>query len=415
MSNQNWLQEILEKRETFESPKKFFYWSALAAISAVVKRNVYIRKRDAETKRTNYILYPNIYVFLVGDSAVVRKGPPIKMARKLVKQVNNTRIISGTASIQGIIASLATAFTTEDGKVITDASCFICASEFKSSLISDPLALSTLTDIFDGDFSNDWGNLLKNSKFAELKDVYPVILGGSNPAYLRDTIKGADIEGGFVGRSFMVYAKDRQRINSLVGDVEGEEEEHDDNKAEEEQYKEEGKWLKQVAELKGKFVYTKEAAKTYDEWYREFTVKDIHDKTGTFGRLHDQVLKVAMLLSLTRRTDLRLTKDEIEEAISACLDLAGDLNRAIMPTGKSAFSEQTNIVLNEMINAPDNEISRQRLLQKHYGDLDAFDLDRIIETLVQTDAIEIRRENSKPHYKLKEWALNEYRKYKGEE
>jgi hypothetical protein len=404
----SWLDDFLDARQNFESPRKFFYWSALAAISAVVKRNVYVRKRDAETKRTNYILYPNIYVFLVGDSAVVRKGPPIKAARKLVKAVNNTRIISGRASVQGIIKELATAYSREDGPPITDAAAFICASEFKSSLVSDPQALSILTDIFDGDFSSDWKVLLKGAATEELKDVYPVILGGSNPAYLKEAIAGADIEGGFVGRSFMVYGSKRQKINALVSDIEGEENDDEDADEENKNYEKEAEWLKKIIELKGHFKYTPEAAKLYTDWYEGFTVKEVDDKTGTFGRLHDQVLKVAMLLSLSRKLQLVLDKNDIQDAIDSCIELAGDVNKALMPGGKSEFAQKTVVFLQELLKTEGHKISRRRFLQKHWGDVDAFDLDRIVETLIQNHAITVTKPGKDVMYQLTDATIEAY-------
>ena len=402
----NWLDKILDSRQNFESPRKFFYWSALAAISAVIKRNVFLRKKDAETRRTNYILYPNIYVFLVGDSAVVRKGPPIKMARKLVKEVNNTRIISGRASIQGIIKELATAYSREDGPPITDAAAFICSSEFRSSLISDPQALSILTDIFDGDFSNDWKTLLKGSDVEELKDVYPVILGGSNPAYLKEAITGADIEGGFVGRSFMVYGSKRQKINALVADIEGDDD--GDDEGEDEQYKEEAEWLKEIIKLKGHFKYSRDGARIYKDWYEGFTIKEVDDKTGTFGRLHDQVLKVAMLLSLSRKMALVLSKDDISDAIDACIELAGDVNKALMPSGKSDMAHKTTVLLQEMLKAESYELSRKKFLQMHWGDVDAFDLDRIVETMIAANWLDIRKDSRDTFYKLRDNAVEQY-------
>jgi hypothetical protein len=403
----NWLDNFLEARQNFESPRKFFYWSALAAISAVVKRNVYLRKKDAETRRTNYILYPNIYVFLVGDSAVVRKGPPIKAARKLVKAVNNTRIISGRASIQGILKELATAYSREDGPPITDAAAFICASEFRSSLISDPQALSILTDIYDGDFSNDWKTLLKGSDIEELKDVYPVILGGSNPAYLKEAITGADIEGGFVGRSFMVYGSQRQKINALVADIEGDDD-GDDDEGEDEQYQAEAEWLKELTKLKGHFKYTREGARIYKDWYENFTTKEVDDKTGTFGRLHDQVLKVAMLLSLSRKTALVLDKSDVQDAIDSCIELAGDVNKALMPSGKSEFAAKTTVFLQEMLRSERYEISRRKFLQKHWGDVDAFDLDRIVETMINAQWLNVRKDGKDTFYQLTDVAAEQY-------
>ena len=413
---ETWLTKLLDSRSDFESPRKFFYWSALAAISSVVKRKIYLRKRSGG--RTNYLLYPNIYVFLVGDSAIVRKGPPVKMARKLVKAVGSTRIISGRSSFQGIIKELATARTVYDEKtqtqtVLHDSSAFICASELRSSLIQDPQAFATLTDLHDGDFADEWKTLLRGSGVEELKDVNITILGGTNPAYLKDIISGSDVEGGIIGRSFMVYAKERQTINPLTEDVEGEDDEDDDE--EDNQYNEEANYLKELSKLHGYFKYSKAAKDLYDEWYREFTTRKVDDRTGTFGRLHDQVLKVAMLLSLTKKTELVLDKETMEEAISSCLDIASDLSRSIMPAGRSEISGKMVTILQDLINRNGEEVKRRVLLTKFYGEVSYQDLDIIIENLKNAQALEVRRHGKDVYYALTQKALNQYNEFRGEE
>src|SRR4030095_3011706 len=123
----SWLTEIVSQHDELESPQSFWYWSALAAVSAVVKDQVWLNLQI-------FNLYPNIYVMLHADSGL-KKGPPIAMARQLVKPVNNTRIISGRSSIQGILKDLGTGYTQPGGKVITKSVAFICSSELSSSIV----------------------------------------------------------------------------------------------------------------------------------------------------------------------------------------------------------------------------------------------------------------------------------------
>ncbi len=261
---------------------------------------------------------------------MVRKGVPIKMARKLVKEVDNTRIISGRSSIQGIVKELATAYTTQSGKIRDTSSCFICASEFRASLVSDPQAISILTDLFDGDFADEWKTLLKGTGTEELKDVYITMLGGSNPSYLKQSITGSDIEGGIIGRSFLVYANERANIEPLTDDTTDIDTDEDEEMLD---YDSLSRWLKEIAQLKGRFKFHPEAKAVYDDWYQGFSKIKTFDKTGTMGRIHDQILKVAMLLSLAKRQTLILESEDIEEAIKESMEIAGNVNRTMMPTG----------------------------------------------------------------------------------
>src|SRR5690348_8103276 len=120
----NWLDEIVAQHAELESPQSFWRWSALAALSAVVKDRIWM-------DRQIYKLYPNIYVMLHAESGM-KKGPPISMAKQLVSPLKVTKIISGRSSIQGILKELGTAHTQPGGKVQTASVAFICSSELSS-------------------------------------------------------------------------------------------------------------------------------------------------------------------------------------------------------------------------------------------------------------------------------------------
>src|SRR5215204_1926685 len=109
-----WIGKLLESTAASESPRKYWYWAGLTAISAVVNNKVYLDK-------FLYKLYPNVYVLLVGKSGI-RKGPPVSLSKQLVRAVNNTRVIAGRITIQAAISKLRAAMTQENGgPPITDA------------------------------------------------------------------------------------------------------------------------------------------------------------------------------------------------------------------------------------------------------------------------------------------------------
>ena len=74
----NWLTELVNQHKEYESPLSFWRWAGLAAISAVVKDNIWIDRAGL------FKQYPNIYVILYADSGP-KKGAPIVMARTLVR------------------------------------------------------------------------------------------------------------------------------------------------------------------------------------------------------------------------------------------------------------------------------------------------------------------------------------------
>jgi hypothetical protein len=85
----SWLTDLMSQTQDLESPRRYFYFAGLGVLSAVVKRNVWLDRGGA------YKLYPNVYIMLIGPSGI-KKGLPIKIAEKLVTDMNVTKVIAGT-------------------------------------------------------------------------------------------------------------------------------------------------------------------------------------------------------------------------------------------------------------------------------------------------------------------------------
>ncbi len=168
----NWLDELVAQHVELESPQSFWKWAGLAAISAVVKDRIWMDRQIFKT-------YPNIYVMLHADSGL-KKGPPVNMAKRLVQLVNNTMVITGRSSIQGILKELGTAKTLPGGRVQTNSVAFICSSELSSSIVEDKVATTILTDLYDRSYNvGEWQSLLKMESF-KLKDPTITMLTATN-------------------------------------------------------------------------------------------------------------------------------------------------------------------------------------------------------------------------------------------
>lgn len=380
----NWLQEIVNQHHELESPRSFWYWSAIAALSAVVKDNVWINRQI-------YNLYPNIYVMLHAESGM-KKGPPVSMAKKLVKQVNNTRIISGRSSIQGILKELGTAHTVPGGGIKGLKSvAFICSSELSSSIVEDKVATKLLTDLYDRQYNDgEWKSLLKMESF-ELKDPTVTMLTATNEAMSEDFFTRSAMQGGYFARTFIVYEKESIVSNSLIYPLFNAPD-----------YTVSSCYLKEISKLTGQFeplatieetpefrykkrrhgreIYFNECGLIYDDWYdnfKEMIKTSEKDETGTLNRFGDSVLKVAMLLSLARSPTLILSVEAMEEAIVECEKLLGNVRKTTM--GKHGVSPSANIktmIIMELLNRETHQISRTVLMKKmwsHYNSSEELD------------------------------------------
>lgn len=392
----NWIEEVLIQHKELESPQTFWYWSALAALAASVRDNIWLDQQL-------YKVYPNIYVMLHAKSGL-KKGPPISMAKQIVKLVNNTNIINGRSSIQGIMKKLGTAYTLPGGIVVNKAVAFICASELSASLVEDKAALSILTDLYDRIYHEDYESLLKSETF-KLKEPTITMLTATNAAHSEEFFGRQDIQGGYFARTFIIYADTENRINSLIEPLE--------NKPD---YKKLAEYVKEIVKLKGPFrnLYQTEAGDYYHSWYNKFAQerKSIVDDTGTLNRFGDSVLKVAMLLSLAQEPKLEISLSAMQEAVVQCEKLIGHTRRVTMgKKGKSNYANQKVMIIEKLLERDNHSITRAQLLMDMHYHLNANELDEIMRGFDESGLIKLENRGNTIMYvmpdaqveKLQEW------------
>jgi hypothetical protein len=414
----SWLTSLVEQHSELESPSNFWYWSGLAALSAVVKDQVYLDRARA------YKLYPNIYVMLHAASGL-KKGPPVNLAKDLVKRVNNTRVIVGRSSIQGILKELGTGYSVQNGPPVMKSTAFYVASEFSSSLVADPSAMTILTDLYDRQYNEgDYKSLLKMESF-QLKDPTLTMLVATNEAHFEDFVANKDIKGGFMGRMFVIAESEVHRLNSLMVPLR-----NPPDRAKLIEY------LKEIAKLQGPFqpmgaleesevtpikktsagyeIWLSPSGKIFDDWYDSFysqiLLNETKDDTGTVQRFGDSVLKIAMLLSLADDKSLVINESHINEAIAVCEKLLGNVRKATLgKRGKSDFADKKGMIIKEIIERPTAQISRKILLSKYMMDINAGDLDEIMNEFDQSGIITVKTVGNQIIYEMPTGIADKFR------
>lgn len=297
----SWLDDLLKQTEDNEAPERYFWWSGLAAISAVARKNVWLDK-------FYYKLYPNIYVVLISDKSGAKKGLPVSICKRLLQHAKLARIISGCNSIQGVIEVLSEPVSL-NGHAIKEAHGILLSGELDSFFTDDPKTLTYLTDLYNThEHEEGWEKTLKSGK-TNLISPCLTLLVASNEALFGNVVKQRDIEGGFIGRTaFVRETKSRKPPNPLVDPPEFR---IDIPRLAER--------LKEISSIRdGEFKWTPKPKKLYKEWYEDKYKEESDDQTGTFNRLGDQVLKVAMLIALANRSTLEFEVEDIQLAIKNC-------------------------------------------------------------------------------------------------
>ena len=384
----NFIDLVLDSTKEYEAPRRFYYWAALSAISAILKDRVWFDMGKA------YKIYPNIYVLLYGPSGV-RKGPAVALAERIVIKVDNTRVINGRASIEAIIKDLGTFTTREKREPIKDSCGFVVASELSSSLISNPSAMDIMTNLYDRIYNEgEWKYKLKVGESHTLNKPTITWLSASNEALFKDFLPEKNIYGGLIGRMFMIAENKPNRINSLmfdpniVPDL--------DKMAEA---------LMPLTKLNGQFTMSVELRHQVDRWYNRFAKEispSLHDETGFVSRILDFVIKGCMLVSSGRRGDLVILESDFLEAIEIIEPLIVPTKRAasILKKTDASLQEKRGLVLNYLSNRPAYTCTRKDILKSLNLRLDHEDLDRIVSLMLQMQVIQVSSSGSDVIYKL---------------
>lgn len=378
MSN-SWIEDLLVENESVETPLSYIYWSLMFCISSAAANAYTLR-----TLKGNLLYYPNIYIILMGESGL-GKGYPVNLAKRLLQEASITRVIAGRSSIQAIIKEGATTRSAPGKAPIIDSRMAIVNGELSTAVIQDPNALTILTDLYDAAYNKEWVNLLKGDGAEKLKNPYVTCLFGTSPSHFYDSVPQANIEGGYIGRNLIVYEEYRAKNLDLLDD---EAESHNDDKFMNIVAPKYVPHLQKIAAQKNiRLIPSEGARKVFNSWRHQWRAEQgkYNDKTGFVNRVPDHVLKVAMCLSLARynNDDAIISESDISESISKVTALIYASAKAAEAGGLDPLAAQTRQVVDALIAAPDNVLTRQAVLVRGYGNYDSTTLDKIIDTLME--------------------------------
>lgn len=374
----SFIHDLVAENNSVETPTSWLYWSLMTCISAAAANNYTVR-----TLKGNLIYYPNIYVMLLGESGL-GKGYGVNLAARLMQEADVTRVIKGRSSIQAILKEAATAVSKPGKAPISDSRMYVINGELSTAVIADPDALTILTDLFDRNYNKDWTNLLKGDGPEKLKEPYITCLFGSSPAHFYDSIPQANIEGGYIGRNLIIYEEHRSKDLDLIDDEQ--EEVPNDRFVDYIVPKYVPHLVSIAAKEKTRLVPNEEARQLYNSWRREWRLnqKAYNDRTGFINRVPDHAMKIAMCLCLSRYENNNIiTREDFSEAIDKVTGLVYATQKTAEATGLDPQAQIIKKVIDFLIAAPKNQMMRQELLVRGYGNFDPALLDKSIETLIE--------------------------------
>lgn len=358
----NWLNYYGDYTKESESPDSFHLWTGLSILASAVRRNVWLNQGT-------YILYPNLYVILVGPPGRVRKSTSIRLGRRLLLGVEGINFSADSITREELIRQLAKISTTSKQAALT-----IHSTEF-SSLIepSGIKMIQFLTDIHDGDFK--WRYATKGQGRDSITNPVLNILAATTPTWIADGLPTNVLGHGFTSRIIFIYADDRrylrpfpkepdpELIKNLIAD------------------------LDHISRLEGPFEWGPGAREAYSEIYDEIdqSKPDDYRIEGFHNRKDIHVLKVAMLLSISESDELVLTTDYLQTAYDALSMIEESMGKTFSAVGKYEHAVDYERMIAAIAEA--GEMTSEQIHQKFYAIGDVLEIAKMLQMGTSTGRI----------------------------
>lgn len=358
-----------------EAPKIFHFWSGLVALSSICSRRVGL-------KLGYFDIHPNLYVVLVGTPGT-KKTTAMASSKDLIRDIGDipfsAECITKQALCQDMAMNCVKTYTNADGEVVTYTPYSIFATELSHFLGMGTAKemIDFLTTIFDERF---YQAKTKNKGTDIIIGPYITMLACTTPDWIRGWMREDVITGGFSRRALFVhYTGARTRIPRPV--------------VTKEMLAARDRciaWGKKLQGVSGEFTMTPEAIEFYDNWYRSLEIPQDY-LAGYYESKHVQMLKAAMLISLSDNTSLILDKPHLQIALAALDEIEDDMRKVFDGIGRNELNSIAAKVL-EVIQASGGILGEKQLRLIMYREANAEELWKILQHLNETDKIKFLQE-----------------------
>ncbi len=321
----NWIDAFVEHTTFADSPKIFRKWAGIGAIASTLGRRVWMCTRGRKP------IYPNLYILLV-CSGGGGKTQAIDGARGLVEQVPGLNLAPKGITPARFVTLMSSEELQEQQtqldkpSAITQTAISVILGEF-STFLSDEIRfwdiLATLYDNenFDKEIVGTKTNRLHRD---DIEKPCVNILGGVQMAWFTYNLPEAVFHRGFVGRFCFVYHEgvEPDLFSSAPDDPETEAALLHD--------------LKDMARIDGEFTWDETMIPTVRAWQRE-TMPDYLKGDERFKSYYRRrgihAAKLAMILSVSRSSKRRVTKEDWQGGMALVEEMEQDFDKSFTNHG----------------------------------------------------------------------------------
>jgi hypothetical protein len=249
--------------------------------------------------------------------------------------------------------------------------------------IYDPLFMNSLTKFYDGEHYEE-RRRSSAVKHTRLEHPHLSIIGGTTPSYLNSFLPEGAWDQGFTSRTIFVYSGEAVRV-SIFGDG---------TLLDEELHLRLLSDLKRIAGLYGKLSWDADAAHAIQAWAdADLPPVPEHNKLQHYNtRRLAHVIKLCMVASVARCSDLRITLDDYQTALDWLLEAEGRLPDLFHSHGvagdSAAIDDAWDFVYRSYLKEGNKPILEHRLVNFLRSKVPSHNIMKLIEIMERSRIIE---------------------------
>lgn len=331
----NWLDAFCQLADVGEAPHRIHWWVGVFTLAATLRRRIW-------REEYRFRWYPNFYLLLVAKPGVIAKSTTADLSEDLLLRIPGMHKGPSSITWQAIPGELAKSIETyqlPDGTWRESGEIFFNARELGNFLdLRERALVNFLIEMWDN--TNKYDKMTKHSGNDSIPFPCVNIIAGTTPSWLAENCTENTVGGGLFSRMTCIYAEKKEKFVPFPSQeiVPADYENLKLSLAAD---------LERISTLSGPVELSKEALAWARDWYIKLWSDEIHkmpdDRLQThMARRQTQMVKLAMVIAVSKRDRLVVTREDMEQANQALIEVDADVLTIMSSFGKTAISSHVD-------------------------------------------------------------------------
>jgi len=368
-----------------EAHPTYHIFSGLVALSSIVSRKVWI-------EQGYFKVFPNLYVILVGPPGN-RKTSAMSIAKALIRElkvvpfsaecVTKEKLVLDIYDQERAIQNIRQEW--EAQRVYSPMT--VMVTELSEFLGAGSIGMiNFLTTIYDQDV---YEHRTKNKGEVTVVGPYLNLLACTTPDWITTYLRSDVISGGFSRRAIFVLETGKSGRIPFP----------EVTPAAKRAWDRTIEYSKRLLSVHGPMIWEPTAKQFYASWYKDLQMPAEETVVGYYETKHMQLLKIAMLLSLSESTELVLRTSHLEAGL-ALLQLAEEnLSRVFAGIGRNDLNAAATKTMDVFARLPQTKVKidnidretqvipERKLFGMMFSTVNEQEMHQVIQHLINTEKL----------------------------